>query len=232
MQQPPRWVQGSCPKLPPSLDPSTWVGGKQWYHQHLQVRKFFFFFFSCHILLIIYYIQYIQYIQYMQVRKLDTQVILLLHYRNTVLHAKIAQCTPYVDDSSSKRQWWCRDVVNSHASTQCANHKKEVNEVYTAPSTSIQYLIPLLLIYVLHYRFELFTVDYNILLEEVPILNSCWYSLALEGPVRIACLQCKYASQPLSAETTIQSPVALWDALFRWSTSHKISCFQHNPDSY
>ena len=66
----------------------------------------------------------------------------------------------------------------------------------------IQYLTPLLLIYccLLDHAREgiIFTVDYNILLEEVLILNSCWYSLALEGPVRIACLQCTYASQPVS----------------------------------
>ena len=93
-------------------------------------------------------------------------------------------------------------MVNSHASTQCGKHNKEVNQVHTVHSTSIQYLIPLLLIYccLLDHAREgiIFTVDYNILLEEVPILTSCWYSLALEGPVRIACLQGTYASQPVS----------------------------------
>ena len=38
---------------------------------------------------------------------------------------------------------------------------------------------------------------------------------------------CKHCSM-YSNDGTVQSPVALWDALFRWSVSHKISWFHHN----
>ena len=78
--------------------------------------------------------------------------------------------------------------------TQCGKHNKEVNEVHTAHSTSIQYLTPLLLIYccVLDYVREciIFTVDYNIPLERSPNLVVLLIFTSSGGPkVRIACLQ-------------------------------------------
>ena len=66
------------------------------------------------------------------------------------VHANIAQCTPYVDDSSSQRQWWCRDVVSNHASTQCGKHNKEVIDLLTGHSTSIQCSIILPLMWTLN----------------------------------------------------------------------------------
>ena len=72
-------------------------------------------------------------------------------------------------DSDSAETW-------STATNTGAKHNKEVNEVYTAHSTSIQYLTPFLLIYccLLDYVREciIFTVDYNIPLKEVLILLS------------------------------------------------------------